>query len=101
MEIINVKRPPDEIETFDNVVKLIPLFFLSLFIHRGLQPQQHRKEPPLSQPQRRIRSNLFVKIDESCNSILDDDISYDKTEDDVEMRLKIIEKEEQVGGWTF
>ena len=27
---------------------------------------------------------------------MDDDISYDKTEDDVELRIKIIEKEAQV-----
>ena len=48
------------------------------------------------QQQRRQRPSLFVKIDESYNSILDDDISYDKTEEDVEAKIKLINEQTKV-----
>ena len=36
------------------------------------------------QQQLRIRPPSLVRIDESCSPTLDEDISYDRTEDDVE-----------------
>ena len=50
--------------------------------------------PPSPRRQQRPLPSPLVRIEES--SILDDDISYDKTEDDVETRIRNAEKGGQV-----